>query len=151
MDGVVVGVVVAGVLVAGVPTAGVPSAERIGVPCGGVFGLTTLGGNAELGRAAANDDEDVATGGALGARFFVIAGVASGFDVVAEGVIGVRVLLLSGIARGTGCDGSRRTGTGAADGTALFAAGALAVAVGDDGDAAAVTADEGAAGALGSS
>jgi hypothetical protein len=113
------------------------------------MGLTTLGGIAELGFAADDDDdEDDATGGALGARFF---DVVSGFDVgvVAE-AIAVRVLLLTGIARGTGADASRRTGAGAAEGTALFAADP--VTAGDDGDAAAGAADDdgGTACALGS-
>jgi hypothetical protein len=82
------------------------AAERTAVPCAGVCGLTPLAG-VPSGRAVLDEaEEDEASGGRC----------SRALDV---GML-VRPLAECGIARGTGADGSRRTGTGAADRAAAF-------------------------------
>jgi hypothetical protein len=78
------------------------------VPCAGVFGLTALAG--------------VAAGLAVVCVVVCVVAVGlAGSGLCSRGGIVVRELVLAGVARGTGAEGSRLTGTGAACGGRLVA------------------------------
>ncbi|HEY5946069.1 MAG TPA: hypothetical protein VIV40_11290 [Kofleriaceae bacterium] len=97
---------------------------RIGMPCAGVFGLTALAGVVAglAGCEALVVDVVVGDGCVDAGELDDVDAVGADVVVVADAgfadAAAMRALAVIGVARGTGDDGSRRTGAGAADGGA---------------------------------